>query len=76
MTATAGEGVTDGKTTAGTAGSAAATPTENGATTKKGAITGATTSEKEPAKTTTQRTVSKNLKTENDSSAGKFGELF
>ncbi len=70
MTATAGEGVTDGKTTAGTAGSAAATPTENGAT------TGAITSEKEPAKTTTERTVSKNLKTENDSSAGKFGELF
>ena len=51
----------------------AATPTENGATTKKGATTGATTSEKEPAKTTTKRT---NLKTENDSSAGKFGELF
>ena len=70
MTATAGEGVTDGKTTAGTAGSAAATPTENGAT------TGAITSEQEPAKTTTERTVSKNLKTENDSSAGNFGELF
>lgn len=69
-TATAGEGVTDGKTTAGTAGSAAATPTENGAT------TGATTSGKEPAKTTTEGTVSNNLKTEDDSSAGKFGELF
>jgi cytoskeletal protein RodZ len=76
MTATAGAGVTDGKTMAGTAGSAAATPTENGATTKKGATAGATTSEKEPAKSTTERTVSKNLKTENDSSAGKFGELF
>ena len=72
----AGESVTGGKITAGTAGSAAATPTANGATTKKGATTGATTSEKEPAKTTTERTVSKNLKTENDSSAGKFGELF
>ena len=72
----AGESVTGGKITAGTAGSAAATPTENGATTKKGATTGATTSGKEPAKTTTKRTVSNNLKTEDDSSAGKFGELF
>ena len=72
----AGESVTGGKITAGTAGPAAATPTENGATTKKGATTGATTSEKEPAKTTTERTVSNNLKTEDDSSAGKFGELF
>lgn len=69
-TAAAGEGVTDGKTTAGTAGSDAATPSENGAT------TGATTSGKEPVKTTTKRTVSNNLKTEDDSSAGKFGELF
>ncbi len=75
-TATAGEGVTDGKTTAGTAGSAAVTQTKGDATTKKGATTGATTSEKEPAKTTTERTVSNNLKTEDDSSAGKFGELF
>lgn len=72
----AGESVTGGKITAGTAGPAAATPTENGATTKKGATTGATTSGKEPAKTTTERTVSNNLKTEDDSSAGKFGELF